>query len=350
VRYHLGLAALILIGGIVGGWWFSRGSSGPKTPVEIRNSIATGDAVVVNFRGTADSAGVSTTITFVKDKGWTWQQPGGAGSHGTIVIAAPSHTLMAAAPGCYITIPDTDAPSAPSVPGVNLVRDLGHAPALKQAGDTYSYTVPADAGTGTPPLSISENLAGIAATHTYKATVTIEGSPGGTSGRIQPGVYTIQAASSAERQAAERMLSDTVASPVAAFTVKQRLLQGGAPTQAGGIAMVSPEDCPDALAINPDVLGTNASPLFFSMANPAVTLGVAVTTKGPNVLLKDVLVVDQPFDANTDVLLAALAKAGKQTVPIREGLTFSLPPTGGAGSAPALMSVSGCQATAWFPC
>ncbi len=345
MRYHLGLAALILIGGIVGGWWFSRGSAGPKTPIDFRNSIATGDAVVVNFSGAGDSAGVSTTITFVKDKGWTWQQPGGAGS-GTIVIAAPSHTLMAAAPGCYIAIPDDDAPAEPLVPGIGLVRDLGHAPGLKQVDDTYSYTVPGDGGTA--PLSISENLADIATTHSYKATVTIEGSPGETSGRVQPGVYTIRAASSPERQAAERMLSDTVASPVAAFTVKQRLLQAGAPTQAGGVAMVSPEDCPDALAINPDVLGANASPLFFSMANPAVTLGVKVATQGPHVLLKNVVVVDQPFDASTDILLAAVADGGAQTVAIHEGLTFS-PPAGADGSA-ALMSIADCHATAWFPC
>lgn len=347
MRYHLGLAALILVGGIVAGWWFSRGSAAPTTPIGIRNSIATNDSVVVSYSRAGGAANGATTITFLKGKGWIWQQPGSAASGGTVVIVASSHALMAAAPGCYIAIPNADAPNAPVVPGVNLVRDLNSAPGLKQDGAIYTYQVAGDNGIG--GLHVSEDLGGIATTQSYRATVTVIGSPGQGNANVQPGVYTVQRATAAERDAAERMLSQTKASPVAAFTVKQRLLKAGAPTQAGGIAMVSPEGCPGALAINPDVLGTNASPLFFSMANPRATLGVSVTTKGNEVFLAGIVVVDQPFDAATDVLLGAIGSA-PQTAPIREGLTFSLPSTGASGGTPALMSIADCHAEAWFPC
>ena len=346
MRYHLGLAALILVGGIVAGWWFSRGSAAPRTPVEIRNSVASADAVVVTFSGTGGATGVSTTITFLKDKGWTWQQPGRNAIGGTTLIAGSSHTLMAAAPGCYIEIPDDDAPDAPLVPGVNMVRDLANAPQLKQDGTTYSYQVAGD--NGQDGLNVSEDLAGIATTQSYRATVTLEGSPQQASPSAQPGVYIIRRASAPERDAANRMLSETKASPVAAFTVKQRLLAAGAPTQAGGIAMVSPEGCPSALAINPGVLGAHASPLFFSMANPTVTLGVGAAIQGPDVMLKGIVVVDQPFNGSTDALLAAIRGGSPQTVPIREGLVFALAPA--KGGTPALMFIDGCQAEAWFPC
>lgn len=346
MRYHLGLAALILIGGIVGGWWFSRSAAAPTTPMGIRDSIAGGDAVVVSYTRAGNGTGAATTITFIKGKGWTWQQAGFGGSRGTTVIRASSHTLMAAAPGCYIAIPDDNAPDTPLVPGVNLVRDLSRAPQLKEEGAIYTYMAPGDSDEA--QMKVSEDLGGIAVTHSYRATATLESNPQG-AGSIQPGVYTVRRASPAEREAAISMLSTAKASPVATFTVRQRALAPGAAGTAGAIALVSPEGCPDALAVNPAALGPASSPIVFSMVNLQAVLGTPARLEGGKVVLTNVVVVHQPFEAATDVLLNEIQAGAVGAAPIREGLTFGLPPEP-QFSQQAVMAIAGCQPKPWFPC
>lgn len=250
---------------------------------------------------------------------------------------------MAAAPGCYIAIPEDDAPAAPMVPGVSLVRDLSHAPQLKQDGAIYSYHISGDDGGG--GLNVREDLGGIATTQSYRATVTSDGS-GGTG---LPGVYVVRRATEVEADLAKRLLSGAKASPVAAFTVRQRALVAGAPVQGGSIAMVSPEGCPDALSINPGSLGEMPSPQFFSMANPTQVLGVSASMRGNEIMLANAIAVGLPFDAPAEDLLGALASGAPRPTAIKEGLTFGLP-QGENGEPRALMSITGCKPEPWFAC
>jgi hypothetical protein len=345
VRIHLGLAALILIGGIVAGWWFQQAPHTPHDPVEMRDAIASGDAVVVTFRRQGSSAGPATTITFIRDKGWIWQRPAHANA-AAMVISKPSETLAAAAPGCYIAIQDV---AAPVVPGVNLASDLGHAPGLKVSGDLYTYQVSDEEGNATVGLDVREDLSGIAQTQTFTASLSLALSGAEQHvATVAPGTYTVRRATGPERKAAEQLLASAKASPVATFTVAQRAVGPDQPIQTGAIQMVSPRACPGAVVLDPEVLGKSPTLSVFTESNPKAILGVAIQTAGGQVSIAGVLPVDLPITAPADRLLAELTSATPQDVVLRRGVTFGLAPA--TGPTWPVLAIAACQPQPWFPC
>jgi hypothetical protein len=348
VRVHLGLAALILISGIVAGWWFGRTAAGPNDPVGMRNAIASSDAIVVTYQRAGASSSPLTTITFIENKGWVWDRAGANGTTAGQVIATSSRTLAAAAPGCYIEIPGAETPL---VPGVNLARDLEHAPDLHQEGQTYSYHLATgddddnDEITGT--VDVTENLAALAVAHSYTARVNPVGRQP-TSGAVQPGIYTVRRASDAEREMAEKLLRDTKASPVAEFTVQQRAVVVGQEPQLGAMQMVSPKACPGAVVINPTIIGAGNDPSVFTESNAQATLGAGIRASSGGLALSGVLPLDLSIGAPASDLLNAITSGTPQIVALKQGVTFAVQYS--AGATPAVMSISQCQAQPWFPC
>lgn len=346
VRVHLGLAALILIGGIVGGWWFSRSPQDTKSPVEVRNEIARSDAITVIFQRSGNAAGSPATITFIRGKGWIWDQPPGTTTPGATVISRQSETIAAASAGCYIAIPQL---APPVVPGVTVTNDLNAVAGLENDQDVYRYSLP-EGGDEPGRVSVSEDLSTTVVGESYTATIRFDSDQPGAPAAANPGVYIVRKATAQDRERALQLFDEAHASPVATFTIEQRPVVPGQQPQYGNMQLVSPRDCPAAIVANPRVIPQSSLPSVFAQTNARAALGTIVQSFGGQLMLQSVRPVATPMDAPAETILEAIQAAGAQSLPLQPGATFATMTSRQQGAVATLMSVTACEPQAWFPC
>lgn len=329
-------AIVLAVLAVVAGVWASGGTA---DPVFTRDRLAKSGDLAVTFQAEGYSEGY--VFTRFKNGDWIWDRTEGGRVLEDTVVSRAGQTLVRLAEGCWAELP---AVRLPFIPGVTVARELKEIAGRRHMPDgSYVYdvspgeTVGADLGaTEAIRVEASEDLREVESAGSYGVHTS------GTSHALTYGTYRVSRLSGGAREAARVRLDGAVASPVARFDIRFKLLDNEViRSLTGPYAVLVAEACPG----NPGQLypasaggqrpGARSRPLDF-----VVTAGSAATVPGA-----------RPLTASINAPAAALAFAADQVaardVPIRPGGVFVVVATNGSRMA---VLVTACSPQSFFGC